>query len=207
MCKRVAVRLGSRLQKIVVSATVSRDVHAIALLDLHQPKLICPNGSQAKRYQFPEGLKHTSVVVPAPLRPLVLVGLLKNGGTAKTLIFCSTKEMSKTCTPKHPPLLPTLCVLLRLTDLLMQVGFLKGRVIECCGELSPEKIRRAINAFKRKCNHTHLTPDCDLPVCLLYRESCILVATDVMARGMDVDDIQHVISYDAPAHVKTYLHR
>lgn len=35
----------------------------------------------------------------------------------------------------------------------------------------------------------------------------ILVATDVAARGIDVDDVTHVINYQCPDDEKTYLHR
>jgi ATP-dependent RNA helicase RhlE len=35
----------------------------------------------------------------------------------------------------------------------------------------------------------------------------VLVATDVAARGIDVDDISHVINYDMPDNVDDYIHR
>ncbi|HEX3826241.1 MAG TPA: DEAD/DEAH box helicase [Sporichthyaceae bacterium] len=35
----------------------------------------------------------------------------------------------------------------------------------------------------------------------------VLVATDVAARGIDVDDVTHVINYECPDDEKTYLHR
>ena len=35
----------------------------------------------------------------------------------------------------------------------------------------------------------------------------ILVATDVAARGIDVDDVTHVINYECPDDEKTYVHR
>ncbi|WP_062213132.1 DEAD/DEAH box helicase [Demequina oxidasica] len=35
----------------------------------------------------------------------------------------------------------------------------------------------------------------------------ILVATDVAARGIDVDDVTHVVNYQCPEDEKTYLHR
>ncbi|MFO8240300.1 MAG: DEAD/DEAH box helicase [Dissulfuribacterales bacterium] len=35
----------------------------------------------------------------------------------------------------------------------------------------------------------------------------VLVATDVAARGLDVDDITHVINYDLPVEANTYVHR
>lgn len=35
----------------------------------------------------------------------------------------------------------------------------------------------------------------------------ILVATDVASRGLDIDDITHVINYDEPSTFNTYIHR
>ena len=34
-----------------------------------------------------------------------------------------------------------------------------------------------------------------------------LIATNVAARGLDIDDISHVINYDVPATPDEYLHR
>jgi len=35
----------------------------------------------------------------------------------------------------------------------------------------------------------------------------VLVATDIAARGIDVDGISHVVNYDFPMHVEDYIHR
>ena len=35
----------------------------------------------------------------------------------------------------------------------------------------------------------------------------LLVATDVAARGLDVDDLTHVINYGLPDEVESYTHR
>jgi ATP-dependent RNA helicase RhlE len=35
----------------------------------------------------------------------------------------------------------------------------------------------------------------------------VLVATDIVARGIDVDDISHVINYDVPNTPEDYVHR
>ena len=39
------------------------------------------------------------------------------------------------------------------------------------------------------------------------RQVSVLVATDVAARGLDIEDIEHVVNYDPPEEDKGYLHR
>lgn len=34
-----------------------------------------------------------------------------------------------------------------------------------------------------------------------------LICSDAMARGMDVENVKYVISYDSPLFIKTYIHR
>lgn len=38
-------------------------------------------------------------------------------------------------------------------------------------------------------------------------ENRLLVATDVMARGLDIDDVSHVINFDTPDFPENYMHR
>ena len=35
----------------------------------------------------------------------------------------------------------------------------------------------------------------------------IIVCTNVAARGIDIDSVQHVINYDAPSSIVDYIHR
>ena len=35
----------------------------------------------------------------------------------------------------------------------------------------------------------------------------VLVASDIAARGIDIDDISHVVNYDVPEVAETYVHR
>lgn len=35
----------------------------------------------------------------------------------------------------------------------------------------------------------------------------VLVASDAMTRGMDVERVANVINYDVPVYAKTYVHR
>ena len=56
------------------------------------------------------------------------------------------------------------------------------------GDLSQEARNRVMQRFK---NH----------------QIEVLVATDVAARGLDIDDISHVINYDSPSDPEVYIHR
>ncbi|MEQ2165009.1 ATP-dependent RNA helicase ddx24 [Goodea atripinnis] len=40
-----------------------------------------------------------------------------------------------------------------------------------------------------------------------FPHSCVLLTTDVAARGLDIPDVQHVIHYQVPRTSETYVHR
>ena len=46
-----------------------------------------------------------------------------------------------------------------------------------------------------------------LLVFLLSKTGPILVATDVAARGLDINDVARVVNYDLPTHIDDYVHR
>jgi superfamily II DNA/RNA helicase len=73
----------------------------------------------------------------------------------------------------------------RLSDDLTQRGFAAAAVH---GDLGQSAREQALRAFR--------TGKVD-----------VLVATDVAARGIDVDDVTHVINYQCPEDEKTYVHR
>lgn len=73
----------------------------------------------------------------------------------------------------------------KLSKALVQKG-LKSESIH--GDKSQSKRKRAIDSFKNG-----------------YVK--ILVATDVAARGLDIDNVSHVINYDIPATYEDYVHR
>ncbi|MFN7243318.1 MAG: DEAD/DEAH box helicase, partial [Dietzia cercidiphylli] len=73
----------------------------------------------------------------------------------------------------------------KLADDLAERGFRVGAIHGDLGQGAREK---SLKAFR--------TGDVD-----------VLVATDVAARGIDVDDVTHVINYQCPEDEKTYVHR
>lgn len=73
----------------------------------------------------------------------------------------------------------------RLQDELVDRGF---AAVSVHGDLNQEQRERAMASFKSG-------------------KKEILIATDVAARGIDVDDVTHVINHTVPDDEKTYLHR
>ncbi|HEV2376494.1 MAG TPA: DEAD/DEAH box helicase [Streptosporangiaceae bacterium] len=73
----------------------------------------------------------------------------------------------------------------QVTEALTSRGFAAGAVH---GDLGQAQRERALRAFR-------------------HGKVDVLVATDVAARGLDVDDVTHVVNYECPEDEKAYLHR
>ena len=73
----------------------------------------------------------------------------------------------------------------KVSDDLADRGFAVGAVHGDLGQVAREK---ALNAFRKG-------------------KIDVLVATDVAARGIDIDDVTHVVNYQCPEDEKTYVHR
>lgn len=73
----------------------------------------------------------------------------------------------------------------KLTKMLIERGF---KAASIHGNKSQGQRARALDQFKK--NHIN-----------------ILLATDVASRGLDIENVTHVINYDAPASYEDYVHR
>ena len=73
----------------------------------------------------------------------------------------------------------------RVAEMLIEDGYNAGALH---GDLSQNQRDMVMSSFRKK-------------------QIQMLVATDVAARGIDVDDITHVINYQLPDEVETYTHR
>lgn len=77
----------------------------------------------------------------------------------------------------------------RATDKLAKQLKERGFVVAAIhGDKSQEQRKKALSLFK----HNHVN---------------ILLATDVVARGIDIDDVSHVINFDLPQTHEDYIHR
>ena len=73
----------------------------------------------------------------------------------------------------------------KLSKVLMERGF---KTTSIHGNKTQNQRQRALNKFKRG-------------------EVKVLLATDVAQRGLDIDDVTHVINYDLPETKEDYIHR
>lgn len=73
----------------------------------------------------------------------------------------------------------------KVAEMLIEDGYNAGALH---GDLSQQQRDLVMNAFRK-------------------RQLQLLVATDVAARGIDIDDITHVINYQLPDEIETYTHR
>ncbi len=98
----------------------------------------------------------------------------------------------------------------KLHDLLIQDGFDKvlifGRTKRGVQKLTNELTSRG---FKAGAIHSNKSQNQRQKTLELFRRNQIriLLATDVASRGLDIEDISHVINYDMPASYDDYIHR
>lgn len=173
-----------RVQKFIVSATLTKDPSKLDRLRLQYPRYIAMMSQDREDYRFklPPGLIEEKMIVKAEKKPHALVRLLHDIAHSTTpptptptsiIIFTSAVESTR-----------------RLTMLLQHLdeGIIGGRAVEYSAALPPEERRHSLEAFTS-------------------HQASILVCSDAMTRGMDVDNVGVVINYDAPVYVKTYVHR
>ncbi len=74
------------------------------------------------------------------------------------------------------------------------------------GDLANELIRRG---FPAEALNGDLSQDIRTQVLNRFRsgQTKVLVATDVAARGLDIEDISHVFNFDLPNDMESYVHR
>jgi ATP-dependent RNA helicase DDX51/DBP6 len=183
-----------QLRKLLVSATLTRDPQKLAALRLVNPKhfdvhQLTSTGSRgSNKYSMPDGLEEYSVECTAEQKPIVLLALLLEklqskgdiAPTDKNLIVIFTQSVDST----HR--------LARLLQLLWATAGYgsPGAVVE---------FSSALNQSERSLLMTRCNDPKD--------DVSIVVCSDGMSRGMDLEFISAVINYDVPSFAKTYVHR
>ncbi|PHH61998.1 hypothetical protein CDD81_7689 [Ophiocordyceps australis] len=167
----VQARLGA-VRKVIVSATLQRDVGLVSQLGLRRPTLLAM-GDGAHR--LPAGLREVAVrVADCSLKPLYLLALLRRHGLRHALVFTKSNEAA-----------------LRLARLLALLDASLAPSLATMTSTTPTHQRRkTLRAFAE--------PEPALR---------LLLASDLVARGIDIAHLGHVINYDVPPTLAAYVHR
>jgi len=162
--REIFTHLPAERQTLLFSATMSREIKALAQSILKDPATVAITGGNVTN----EKIRQLFYVVDEKERDDALVRLLDYKNPDKSIIFCRMKKEVD-----------------RLRDFLAAQGYeAKG----LHGDMDQRQREATIRAFKSG-------------------GAEILIATDVAARGLDVNDVSHVFNYHLPFDPESYVHR
>ncbi|MFC2334078.1 MAG: DEAD/DEAH box helicase [Prevotella sp.] len=100
---------------------------------------------------------------------------------------------------------------LKIIDDIFKAGDLKRVIIFSGSKMKVKQINQALQRLKINCGEMHSDLDQAQRDKMMYKfksgQIDVLVATDIVARGIDIDDIAMVINYDVPHDAEDYVHR
>lgn len=176
------------MQKLLFSATLSQNPEKLQQLELFQPKLF------------------TSVIIQSPMElaqnePSALLD--KSDLLGKYVTPTELSEQFIECEASVKPLL--LLHLLHNRGLRQVLCFVNTQkaahrlflLIQQFGGITAHEAFSSVHVKKRNRILKYLASG----------KTDIIICSDVFTRGMDIDDVKYVISYDAPPYIKTYIHR
>jgi ATP-dependent RNA helicase RhlE len=162
--KRVLRKLPAKRQTLFFSATMPREIAALAGEMLHRPATI-----NLERKSAPAvGITQAVYPVGRELKAALLVELVRRDVVSEAIVFTRTKHRAN-----------------RLAEFLEKRGIDTARIH---GNRSQGQRTAALEGFKAGKHR-------------------LLVATDIVARGIDVEALSHVINFDVPADPDAYIHR
>jgi len=181
-------KMGLPLQKLLFSATLSQDPEKLEKLNLFEPKLfrsvVNPKDIKGEKVSVVGGDDTSEATVPQEF------------STPAEL-----KEYRTACQPAVKPAvashiikklnLASVLVFVKSNEAAHRLALLLSQLGHSAAELSSdmkEKRKKILNQ-------------------LASGKISVLVCSDALARGIDLDTVDGVICYDAPPFVKTYIHR
>ncbi|MBF1061668.1 MAG: DEAD/DEAH box helicase [Prevotellaceae bacterium] len=100
---------------------------------------------------------------------------------------------------------------LKIIDDIFKAGDLKRVIIFSGSKMKVKQINQALQRLKINCGEMHSDLDQAQRDEMMYKfksgQLDVLVATDIVSRGIDIDDITMVINYDVPHDAEDYVHR
>ncbi len=162
--KKIMARVSKERQTLLFSATISKEIKALAATIQKNPETI-QIGEERKPIETVSQHFYSS---PQDMKMDMLLFALEHESMDSVLVFSRTKHGADKITKR------------------LERANLKAIAIH--SNRTQAQRQRALAGFKQG----------------QYR---VLVATDIAARGIDVDGISHVINYDVPTFAEDYIHR
>ncbi len=162
--RQIAQKLSHKRQNLFFSATMPKEIGALASELLTEPKRveITPEATTAER------VSQQVIFVEAQRKRALMTELYVDDKLERTLVFTRTKRSAD-----------------RVAAYL-QAGGIEAAAIH--GDKNQSQRERALQAFRAG-------------------KVRALVATDIAARGIDVDGVTHVINFELPNVPEAYVHR
>ncbi|RKF59984.1 ATP-dependent RNA helicase dbp6 [Erysiphe neolycopersici] len=230
-----------RVRKVILSATMTRNLGHLMQLKLYRPCLVLLEGNSASSNQTHEEIqKH---VLPLSLlefgikveeddmKPLYLIELLKRQAILDQQLFSidespsdannldsdsdSSSSSASSSNFNSNPSLDKKADLSIPLESQQDINKLRGVLIFCksnetavrlgrlIGLLSPplsSQIGVLASTLPRSTRRDYLNS-------FLKNKISILVASDLISRGLDLPNLAHVINYDMPSSLVSYIHR
>lgn len=145
-----------------------------------------------------------SATMPSNIRELA-VSLLKNPVEVKLKVSRPAEKIHQMAYVCYDP------QKVGIIEQIFKQGNLKRVIIFCGKKDRVKEINRTLQKMKVNCApmHSDLTQQERDEVMYGFKagQVDVLVATDIVARGIDIDDIRLVINYDVPHDSEDYVHR
>lgn len=177
----------STCQKLLFSATLTRDPAKVAALDLSSPQYFIvqspshPLSASAvgSSFALPAELTERMLILPPALKPLNLIHLIHSSSFNATPALVFTKSVEAA------------------TRLVKLLEFFEDAFIGSTKRVTVRAYTRDMAPAERK----RLLAD------FAAGDVDVIVCSDLVARGMDLPSVEHVVSYDVPLDMTKYVHR
>jgi ATP-dependent RNA helicase DDX51/DBP6 len=218
------------IRKVVLSATMTRDVSLLNELKLNRPKLVLLEGegqaqdpitasSRDGEHTLPELLEESAIKIrDASLKPLYLLELLKSpiflpkattmegsDEESQSDYFSMSSESDRSLSHQTTPRSRARAARSKLPSALIFTGTNESalRLSRLLAILSPP-LSQAIGTLSSATRSSERRKTLQAYAAGKVK---LLIASDLVARGMDLPALKNVINYDIPASVASYVHR
>lgn len=236
----------SGVRKVILSATMTRDLTLLNGLKLSRPKLVTLEGTREEEqiretkteHVLPESLHESAVKIRDPnLKPLYLLDLLNSehftpvGGAASLVVKdaddddssssesesdsasdadsssdesdsdsdssdASARSSPRSKAAASKPFLTTVLIFTKSNETAIRLSRLLSLLSPRLGPVIGTLTSTTRTSQRRKTLRSFAT-----------HKLRILVASDLVARGIDLSNLDHVVNYDLPTSVASYVHR